>query len=855
MKSYSQKAVAVLFTAVLTVALFWFGWGKSLENLIYDNAVEYFPAQTADDTVIVAIDEKTLLELGEWPFSRAYHGQLVQRLKSAGVAALGFDVIFSEYSPDPDADAVFAQALNEFPAVVLPFYIQNFEHSGQYLKVLPVAELAQAAAALGHVQIVADSDGKSRSVFLQRSLNGAQHVHFAVALEQLTNSESTAAAKLEKSKPHSLADGFGQYFKQLIPFVGSANSFPSVSYSDVIKGRIAPEQLRGKTVIVGATAQGMDPVITALGVMSGAELNANIVNGLRGDQMISLLPPATVLAINVLVAMCWAFFFAMSSVRRTILATVCVFSGLNLLSFFSVGMGLWLPLGAGSLAIAFCLPVLNWWRLSGEMSILAKELGRLKKQNMFLTTRDPELDILSSIQFLESLYPLAGWSIRNADFQKTRSGGKCDFDRKPSDYSDNWVMQKGHCFRKLDGPEGSLYLTLAWDTPGDAPIADTPITKDVLARLFPVEQWATLWGTPRKLLVEESMLALEDASRRAESSNALLLKIIDNMQYAVLLMEANGEILKISQQAENLFGQLASGADLASCLPNIVLKNQHNWRSVLSALVLRGEAFSIEGTASDGRELQCVGTTIDIGRPLMLLTFADITLLKQEERKRFEAINFLSHDLRSPMASVLALIEEEKINSSETSGVLNAIAMYMERSISYADNYIQLSKIEANKHLKFTHCLVDSILDSATSQLFDLAKSRNVRFAIDYRDEGSWVNCDRIMLERAFLNLIDNAIKYGREGGDIVISLANSRGSVVVEIIDDGPGASEADLDLLFEAFQQGDNGRSSRFSGAGLGLKLAASVVARHGGEIKAANTADRGLCMTVTLPLATTS
>ena len=105
------------------------------------------------------------------------------------------------------------------------------------------------------------------------------------------------------------------------------------------------------------------------------------------------------------------------------------------------------------------------------------------------------------------------------------------------------------------------------------------------------------------------------------------------------------------------------------------------------------------------------------------------------------------------------------------------------------------------------------------------------------------------MLTRAFVNLIDNAIRYGHEGGVVRLRMANDGESVTVEVEDDGPGMDAASLEHIFDRFWRGDSARST--PGTGIGLAIVRSVVNMHGGQIRVESAVGKGTRFTVRLPL----
>ncbi|MGS2723816.1 CHASE2 domain-containing protein [Porticoccus sp. GXU_MW_L64] len=846
MPRFRQRFLSALFSIVLALLLYFQGWHTNLDNAVYDTTVEWLPAEISNDIVIVAIDEKTLLELGQWPFARKYHAQLLQQLGNVNPKAIGLDILFAEYSLYPADDEFLIEQVAKSSTVVLPVYIEFLDKGNHYLEVLPMPELAVAAPALGHVQVAVDGDGKSRAVYLLHSLGESRQLHFSVAIEQLLNGASGALPGLKNTTSQEDSSEFVKNYKNYIPLVGGAGTFPSVSFTDVIHGRVPLDDFRHKIILVGAVAQGMDPVVTALGPMPGVELNANILNGLRHQNLVYPLSSKVVLLANLCVLLLWGLLLFSASVRHNITTTVVVLLVLNSASLAGFVNGYWLPFGLATLALMICFPVMNWWRLSSELKILKKELVRLKKQDIFSRTKPHLSNILQSIQFLQSFYPLTSWCLRDVDLVPIEKMGTCLLGTEASEYSESWKVIENYGLVKLPAGDDSFYLALQWDADAAHVV---PLQPAVLQRVFPIGRWHSQYRPCQKTVVGESMEALADANKRAQASSRLMLNTLDQIGHGVLLLEPSGAMLKVNRQAIHFLGEIDHGCGLYKNLARLSIKGQNSWRKLLSELIFRECAFSVEAVAENGRELQCEGAVFHADAPFLLITLTDISLLKSEEKKRLEAINFLSHDLRSPMSSVLALIGDRKSRGGD-SELLQSIEGIMERSINYADNFIHLSKIESNANLNFSDCLLGSILDSAVAQLYSLAKSRGIRFQINRQDDDVLVSGDPVMLERAFLNLMDNAIKYGGDNGVVDIETCRKGSVVQVDVTDSGEGVSEEELESLFDAFRQGKNARANRISGTGLGLRLSASVIARHGGDISASNIPGKGLRICVELP-----
>jgi signal transduction histidine kinase/CHASE2 domain-containing sensor protein len=211
----------------------------------------------ADDLVMVEIDARSLQKLNRWPWSRAYHAALVQRLHEAGAAAIAFDIDFSAESA-PAADAAFAAAIAAAnDTVVLAGFAQPNARSGAAVRFsnnLPLPAFRDHAK-VGLVNIVADGDGKPR--------------RYRIIEDRLTDSPMTLAAVL--AAPMKPA---GNSF--MIDYSIDPGTIPRLSYVDVLTGGFDPALVAGKKVLVGATALelGDRVAVPNHGILAGVEVQA-----------------------------------------------------------------------------------------------------------------------------------------------------------------------------------------------------------------------------------------------------------------------------------------------------------------------------------------------------------------------------------------------------------------------------------------------------------------------------------------------------------------------------------------------------------------------------------------------------
>lgn len=229
---------------------------------------------------------------------------------------------------------------------------------------------------------------------------------------------------------------------------------------------------------------------------------------------------------------------------------------------------------------------------------------------------------------------------------------------------------------------------------------------------------------------------------------------------------------------------------------------------------------------------------------------ADITDVANAAQEREEVLQLLSHDMRSPQAAILALLDSQDATDSN-----RRIENHARRTLALADNFVGLARIKSSEFSGEDILLSDLVIE-ANDSLWPLAKQRGIKSAVDDQSDGAFIIGEPSSLYRSFTNLIDNAIKYSPDNSQIAILLRNisldKQPFVSVAITDQGNGIADDMLDNLFDRFASNDADSKGSVKGAGLGLNFVSAVIERHGGSIRAENVREGGARLTILLPLA---
>jgi CHASE2 domain-containing sensor protein/signal transduction histidine kinase len=751
---------SVLLTASLAIlALNWLSPPVRIDNLIYDFVLRMAPPRASDRILIVAIDNRSLAELGRFPWPRDIHARLIDRLAGARPVAIGYDVLF----PEPSAeDAVLARAIAGAGNVVLPQEIEIPGPDGAASRFLPpVDPIGGAGRAIAHVVTRPDRDGVVRGIDRLTDGEGRRILHMGEALAALAEGD---LATLDRSRPASGATILAPA-RDLIPFVRGPGAYPEASFADVLAGRLPANFLEGRIVLVGATAAGLGdrfstPMSGKLETMAGVELHANYVDSLLADRLVHPVEPVV-----------W--------------------------QIFSLA-----PMWLLMLSLRLLGPRINLW------------LGLALAQAIFLVTLaalaifEVWLPPATALIAIGIIFPLWGW--------------------RRLDIASRYMLAE---LRDLRAEQGAL------------PRPRREVAGD------PVER--------QMILMHEAIADVRDLRRFVGQS-------LDSLPDAALVTDLSGRVLIANGAAETLFrprvGRPLEGVSLDAVfrsldpdprLPDIRARQ----------LVAQFEAGTLapdagyETRLADGTSLEirlAIFTDAD-RRPLgTIARFADITRLRASERQREDALRLLTHDMRAPQASILAILEAE--GRKVPRDLARRLERYAHQTLSLADDFVHLARAESGRFVVETFNLADAMLD-AVDDLWPLAEAKRIRIASRVPETEALVVGDRALVTRAITNLIGNAIKYSPDGTRIEAVTRQEAGEQLVEIIDQGRGIAEADLGKLFEPFQRlaPPEGESAAAApGAGLGLAFVKAVVERHQGRVTAASVEGEGSTFAIWLPAA---
>lgn len=333
---------------------------------------------------------------------------------------------------------------------------------------------------------------------------------------------------------------------------------------------------------------------------------------------------------------------------------------------------------------------------------------------------------------------------------------------------------------------------------------------------------------------------LDVRGTQLEAERDRLATVLDQMTDGVLIADSQGRIQFSNPAARRLFDFL----DPINRTVTEVIRNHQlveAWRRCQEKREVQSESVEL---AARHHFLQLVAIP-DIHAGGSLLLVQDLTRVRRLETVRQDFVSNISHELRTPLASLKALTEtlQNGALSDPAAGprFLNRMVTEVDALTQMAQELLDLSKIESGQIiLDLAPVSPRELLSSAAERMKMQAERAGLKLHVECPDELPNVRADQSRLEQVLVNLIHNAIKFTRPGGDVTLLASTVPGVVRFAVKDTGIGIPADDLPRVFERFYRVDKSRSG--SGTGLGLSIARHIVEAHGGGIGVDSVEGRG-------------
>ena len=357
--------------------------------------------------------------------------------------------------------------------------------------------------------------------------------------------------------------------------------------------------------------------------------------------------------------------------------------------------------------------------------------------------------------------------------------------------------------------------------------------------------------------LEKRINAVERASRQLRDLHHFVSESLQQLPSPTIVCDPQGRILLTNMAARRHVGgdpQVPlQGQSVVELLHDLVHTGTGQPLVTQDKLHNHHMPEQSEGRDAQGRNLLvlCKPFT-DLAKAGWLLTLVDLTDMRRAQLQRDQAMNFISHDIRAPNASILTLLEMQRAYPGRMPDdeLMLRIERYARASLGMAENFVKLASAESQEYRMAPLDLV-AVLAETVDDIWALARDRGVEVTIATAPETAPTVGDRALLSRALANVLNNAVKFSPEEGTVQCSIVQRGAHWIVSVRDEGPGIAPELQGQLFAPFQRLHDRSHPAIGGVGLGLALVHTVIHRHGGTLEVDSDVGRGAEFRLVLPL----
>jgi K+-sensing histidine kinase KdpD len=291
-------------------------------------------------------------------------------------------------------------------------------------------------------------------------------------------------------------------------------------------------------------------------------------------------------------------------------------------------------------------------------------------------------------------------------------------------------------------------------------------------------------------------------------------------------------------------------------LHRLTIADEENWIALITFVIVAAISSTVAGLAraqaleAERRREQADRALAELAalaeeRDRMQAEMVEAEALRRSDELKTALLRSISHDLRTPLTSIIAggaALGSPTTTSEEREELSAAVVSEGGRLSRLVENLLDMSRLEAGKAQPRSEPVdLAEVLDAARAAI---GRPEAVRLAVDR--ELPLVDADAAQLERAFANLLENAVRHGG-GRPVLVKSMLLAGKITVRVVDQGPGIPESERQRIFEPFQHGEGGSGA---GAGLGLAIAKGFIEANGGEIAVDSVVGQGSSFVVAMP-----
>jgi PAS domain S-box-containing protein len=347
--------------------------------------------------------------------------------------------------------------------------------------------------------------------------------------------------------------------------------------------------------------------------------------------------------------------------------------------------------------------------------------------------------------------------------------------------------------------------------------------------------------------IKRTTASLKKQVEISDAERSRLEAVFNNIHDSVMILDHESNILLVNPAMSRTFGL---NEKQAIGKPVLDVMTHPDIRALLTRTDGNDPMQYHEVSFPDGRVGNAQLTQIhDVGSAL---TMQDITYLKEVDRIRSEFVHTVSHDLRSPLTSVIGyteLVERAGTLNDMQRDFLKRIQESVQHITSLINDLLDLGSIEAGFDTRRELIQLEGILRYTLDMLQGQIKSKHIKVQTDIAPSLPALRANPIRLRQVLDNVVGNAIKYSHANGNVQISIQSEGDQIIFHVTDEGPGIPAADIPHIFDKFYRASNIKSTQ--GSGLGLAIVKTIVESHQGRIWVESTVGKGSSFFIVLPV----
>ena len=347
--------------------------------------------------------------------------------------------------------------------------------------------------------------------------------------------------------------------------------------------------------------------------------------------------------------------------------------------------------------------------------------------------------------------------------------------------------------------------------------------------------------------VKRTTSSLKKRAQISEAERSRLETVFNSINDSVMILDEDNLVMLVNPAMCRTFGLNAQ--DVIG-LPVLSVLTQPDLVELIKQPQVRNVMRYHEVNFPDGRVGNAQLTPIyEVG---YALTMHDITDLKEVDRVRSEFIHTVSHDLRSPLTSVIGyteLVERAGSLNDNQREFLKRIQESVQHITALINDLLELGSIEAGLDTRREYVQLDGILNYTLEMLQGQIKAKHIKVITEIATVLPALRANPVRLRQVLDNVVGNAIKYSHANGDVSITLRAEDEQIIIQVTDNGPGIPTKDQAHIFDKFYRGSN--ISAHAGSGLGLAIVKSIVEAHQGRMWVESTVGKGSSFFIILPV----